>query len=53
MATRDDETMVAKGDPWGSRKNKFAEFALRFGSDLADSIEQNLRNSVLFRGVCE
>ncbi len=37
----------------GSRKNKFAELALRFGSDLADPIEQNRRNSELFRGVCE
>jgi len=41
--------MTAKG----SRKNKFAELALRFGSDLADPIEQNRRNSELFRGVCE
>jgi hypothetical protein len=37
----------------GSRKNKFAELAVRFGSDLADPIEQNWRNSELFRGVCE
>ena len=37
----------------GSCKNKFAELALRFGSDLADPIEQNRRNSELFRGVCE
>jgi len=37
----------------GSRKNKFAELALRFGSDLVDPIEQNRRNSELFRGVCE
>ena len=36
----------------GSRKNKFAELALRFGSDLPDPIEQNRRNSELFRGVC-
>jgi hypothetical protein len=36
----------------GSRKNKFPELALRFGSDLADPIEQNRRNSLLFRGVC-
>ncbi len=27
----------------GSRKNKFAELALRFSSDLADPIEQNRR----------
>ena len=38
--------------PKGSRKNKFAELALRFGSDLADPIEQTRRNSELFRGVC-
>jgi hypothetical protein len=35
----------------GLRKNKFAELALRFGSDLADPIEQNPMNSELFRGV--
>ena len=29
----------------GLRKNNFAELALRFGSDLADPIEQNHRNS--------
>ena len=29
----------------GLRKNEFAELALRFGSDLADPIEQNRRNS--------
>jgi hypothetical protein len=29
----------------GSRKNKFTELALRFGSDLADPIEKNRRNS--------
>jgi hypothetical protein len=28
-----------------SRKNKFTEFALRFGSDLVDLIERNRRNS--------
>ena len=39
--------------PKGSRKNKFAELALRFGSDLADPIGQKRRNSELFRGVCE
>jgi len=38
------ETLTTKG----SRKNKFAELALRFGSDLADPIEQNRRNSELF-----
>ena len=37
----------------GSRKNNFAELALRFGSGLADPREQNHRNSVLFRGFCE
>jgi len=37
----------------GSRKNNLAELALRFGSDLADPIEQNHRNSWLFRGFCE
>ncbi len=35
-------------DPKGSRKNNFAELALRFGSDLADPREQNHRNSGLF-----
>ena len=39
--------------PKGSRKNNLAELALRFGSDLADPIEQNHRNSWLFRGFCE
>jgi len=34
----------------GSRKNNFAELALRFGSGLADPREQNHRNSELFRG---
>ncbi len=37
----------------GLRKTNFAELALRFGSDLADPIEQNYRNSWLFRGFCE
>jgi len=37
----------------GSRKNNFAELALRFGPDLADPKEQNHRNSELFRGFCE
>ena len=37
----------------GSRKNKFAELALGFGSGLADPREQNHRNSELFRGFCE
>ncbi len=37
----------------GSHKNNFAEFALRFRSDLAIPIEQNQRNSWLFRGFCE
>jgi hypothetical protein len=36
--------------PKGSRKNNFAELALRFGSGLADPREQNHRNSELFRG---
>ncbi len=36
---------MAKEGPKGSRKNKFAELVLRFGSDLADPIEQNRRNS--------
>jgi len=31
--------------PKGSRKNNFAELALRFGPDLADPKEQNHRNS--------
>ena len=34
----------------GSRKNNFAELALRFGPGLADPREQNYRNSGLFRG---
>jgi hypothetical protein len=34
-------------------KNNLVELALRFGSDLADLIEQNHRNSRLFRGFCE
>jgi hypothetical protein len=29
----------------GLRKNNLAELTLRFGSDLADPIEQNHRNS--------
>ena len=37
----------------GSANNKFAEFALRFRLDLVDPIEQNHRNSRLFRGFCE
>jgi hypothetical protein len=37
----------------GSRKNNFAELALRFGSGLADPREQNHRNSWLFRGFCD
>jgi len=37
----------------GSRKNNFAELALRFGSGLADPREQNHGNSWLFRGFCE
>ncbi len=34
-------------------RNKLVELALRFGSYLADLIEQNHRNSRLFRGFCE
>jgi len=34
----------------GSRKNNFTEWALGFGSDLADPIEQNRRHSRLCRG---
>ena len=34
----------------GSRKNNFAELALRFGPGFADPREQNHRNSELFRG---
>jgi len=34
----------------GSRKNNFIEWALGFGSDLADPIEQNRRHSRLCRG---
>jgi len=37
----------------GSRKNNFAELALRFGSSLADPKEQNHRNSELFQGFYE
>ena len=37
----------------GLRKNNLAELALRFGLDLDDPIEQNHRNSWLFRGFCE
>jgi hypothetical protein len=37
----------------GSRKNNLADFALRFGLDLVDPIEQSHRNSRLFRGFCE
>jgi len=33
----------------GSRKNNFAELAIRFGSGLADPREHNHRNSELFR----
>ena len=45
------EAFLVRGK--GSRKNNLAELALRFGSDLADPIEQNHRNSWLFRGFCE
>ena len=34
----------------GSRKNNFTEWALGFGSDLADPIEQNRRHSRLCCG---
>jgi len=34
-------------------RNNFPVKALRFGLDLVDSIEQNRRNSRLFRGLCE
>jgi len=37
----------------GSRKNNFAELALRFGPGLADPRVQNYRNSELFRGFWE
>jgi len=34
----------------GSLKNNLVEFALKFAVDLIDLIEQNRRNSELFRG---
>ena len=37
----------------GSRQNNLADFALRFRLGLVDPIEQNHRNSKLFRGICE
>ena len=40
---------------WGKGwvKNNLVELALRFGLDLVDPIDQNHRNSRLFRGFCE
>ena len=35
----------------GSLKNILVEFALKFAVDLIDLIEQNRRNSELFRGL--
>ena len=35
----------------GSLKNNLVEFALKFAIDLIDLIEQNRRNSELFRGL--
>jgi hypothetical protein len=35
----------------GSVKNNLVEFALEFAVDLIDLIEQNRRNSELFRGL--
>ena len=35
----------------GSLKNNLVEFALKFAVDLIDLIEQNRRNSELFRGL--
>jgi hypothetical protein len=46
-----NRTKSSMGNAKGLRKNEFAELALRFGSDLADPIEQNPINSELFRGV--
>ena len=49
LNTYQKETRLKDGTK-GSRKNNFAELALRFGSGLADPKEQNHRNSGLFRG---
>ena len=38
-------------DAKGSLKNNLVEFALEFAIDLIDLIEQNRRNSELFRGL--
>jgi hypothetical protein len=37
----------------GLVKNNLVEFAPKFAVDLIDLIEQNRRNSELFRGFCE
>jgi len=37
--------------PKGSVKNNLVEFALKFAVDLINLIEQNRRNSELFRGL--
>jgi hypothetical protein len=45
--------LLSKRMAKGSRKNNFAEVALRFRLDLVDLIEENHRNSKLFCGFCE
>jgi hypothetical protein len=44
------DSFSEKIDSKGSRKNKFAELALRFRLGLVDLIEQNTSNSELLRG---
>nr|AAU82611.1 hypothetical protein GZ18F2_41 [uncultured archaeon GZfos18F2] len=44
LCSRRDQT-------WGSVKNNLVEFAPEFAIDLIDLIEQNRRNSELFRGL--
>jgi hypothetical protein len=41
---------VTKNEIKGSVKNNLVEFAPKFAVDLIDLIEQNRRNSELFRG---
>jgi mRNA interferase HicA len=42
---------ICKDLDMGSIKNNLVEFALEFAVDLIDLIEQNRRNSELFRGL--
>ena len=53
VALNDIRAVFHRPHSKGSRKNNFAELALRFGSGLADPREQNHRNSWLFRGFCD